>query len=265
VMSATDDASNEPGGPRRVQIIPILPNGAVQGGPPPQQAARMVPSNIQVPGMSVEFGNTPNRLPPQMAAPPSGPSPVVQTLPNQQQLAAASSGVPQGPARVAVAQVPPSARPPVVVQAPVQASVQAPVQAQPAGVADASASNPVKKVTVAKATVAKSSDAFSPSGAPAGVGAASVAASPASSGANGFVAVVASGGTPKEAMTAYADLKQKYPEVLGDKPADIREAVVNGKTWHRAVIGPPGSRSSVDNLCTQLKASGFLGCWASAY
>jgi hypothetical protein len=236
---AADEVSAEPGGPRRVQIIPITPNGAQQAaGPPP----RAVPPTIQVPGMSVEFGNTPNRLP-QQGLPPVAPQ-VVQTVPTPPPLS-----IPQAPARVAVAQVqPPPAR--------------APVQAVPA--ADPVTPAPAKKIVVAKAAIAKSTDAFSPSGAPVGVGAGSVAA-PAAAGSSGFVAVVASGGSPKEAMSAYADLKQKYPEVLGDKPADVREAIVNGKTWHRAVVGPPGSRASVDNLCLQLKASGFLGCWASAY
>jgi SPOR domain len=246
--ATSDETSAEPGGPRRVQIIPISPNGGPQAGVAP---ARAVPPSIQVPGMSVEFGNTPSRLPTQ-APPPVAPSQVVQTVPSAPPMSAPQV-VPQGqvqaPTRVAVAQVPtPPAR--------------APVQAIPAP--DATASAPAKKVAVAKALSAKSSDAFSPAGAPAGVGASAVPA-PASAGSSGFVAVVASGGSAKEAMTAYADLKQKYPEVLSDKPADIREAVVNGKTWHRAVIGPPGSRASVDNLCTQLKASGFLGCWASAY
>jgi hypothetical protein len=148
---------------------------------------------------------------------------------------------------VAVAQIPPPA---------------AAKAAAPAVTADA-ATVPPKKTVVAKAASPKSSDAFSPGASPSGVGAANVA--PVSGGTSGFVAVVASQGSAKEAMTAYADLKQKYADVLGDKPADIREAVVNGKTWHRAVVGPPGSRASVENLCSQLKAAGFLGCWPSTY
>lgn len=232
--TAADDSTSEVGGPRKVQIIPISPNGAVAQPPP----ARVNPPTVSVPGMAIEFGNAPGaraQAPPvvQTIAPPAGQAPN------------------QGPARVAVAQVPapPVAKAPVVAQVPNDA-----------------AAAPVKKAIVAKAPAAKASDAFSPGGSPAGVGASAVAPpANANGGAAGFVAVVASQPSAKDAMTAYADLKQKYPEVLGDKPADVREAVVNGKTWHRAVVGPPGSRASVENLCAQLKTAGFLGCWPSTY
>ena len=242
-VAASDDSSTEPGGPRKVQIIPISPNGSIAQPPP----ARANPPTVSVPGMAVEFGNGPG---PRAVAPPSGgPAPVVQTITPPPAQGPSTS---QGPARVAVAQV----QPPAVAKAPVAAQVpnEAPAAA-------------VKKAIVAKAPAAKASDAFSPGGVTAaGVGAGAVAPpANANGGAAGFVAVVASQQSPKDAMTAYADLKQKYPEVLGDKPADVREAVVNGKTWHRAVVGPPGSRASVDALCSQLKAAGFLGCWASTY
>jgi hypothetical protein len=241
--SATEDSTSEVGGPRKVQIIPITPNGAggatAQVAPP---AGRPAQPTVVVPGMAVEFGNPPGRPP----GPPQAPQ-VVQTVPTSPPGAQMAPPAQTAPARVAVAQIPPPA---------------AAKAAAPAVTADA-ATAPPKKTVVAKAAAPKSSDAFSPGASPSGVGAANVA--PVSGGTSGFVAVVASQGSAKEAMTAYADLKQKYADVLGDKPADIREAVVNGKTWHRAVVGPPGSRASVENLCSQLKAAGFLGCWPSTY
>jgi cell division protein FtsN len=67
-------------------------------------------------------------------------------------------------------------------------------------------------------------------------------------------------------MKGFADLQQKYGEVLGSKPAEVKEANLGDKgTWYRAVVGPPGSRDAASNVCSQLKTAGFTGCWVSGY
>jgi hypothetical protein len=96
-----------------------------------------------------------------------------------------------------------------------------------------------------------------------------VTAAPAApTGGNGFVAVLSSQKSRMDALKVYADLQQKYGEVLQNKPADVQEANLGetkGGVWYRAVVGPPGSREAASNLCAQLKTAGFTGCWVTAY
>jgi hypothetical protein len=83
---------------------------------------------------------------------------------------------------------------------------------------------------------------------------------------NGFVAVLSSQKSRMDALKAFADLQQKYGNVLQTKTPDVQEANLGEKgTWYRAVVGPPGSRDAASNLCTQLKTAGYSGCWVTAY
>jgi hypothetical protein len=91
-------------------------------------------------------------------------------------------------------------------------------------------------------------------------------ASAGASGANGYVAVLSSQKTRMDALKAYADMQQKYGDVLANKPADVQEANLGDRgLWYRAVVGPPGSREAANSLCGQLKSAGFTGCWVTAY
>jgi hypothetical protein len=84
----------------------------------------------------------------------------------------------------------------------------------------------------------------------------------------GFVAVLKSAKTHMEAMTSYADLQQKYPEVLGDKSFDVQEVDLSARglgTMYRVVVGPPGSHNAASGVCAQLKAAGYVGCWVKEY
>jgi SPOR domain len=88
----------------------------------------------------------------------------------------------------------------------------------------------------------------------------------ATSGGNGYVAVLSSQKSRMDALKAYADMQQKYGDVLANKPADVQEADLGDKgLWYRAVVGPPGSREAASSLCGQLKSAGFIGCWVTAY
>ena len=69
-----------------------------------------------------------------------------------------------------------------------------------------------------------------------------------------------------ESLKQFADMQQKYGTILSNKTPDIREANLGEKgTYHRLMVGPPGSRDSASSVCTQLKAEGYSGCWVTAY
>ncbi|MBV1695965.1 MAG: SPOR domain-containing protein, partial [Hyphomicrobiales bacterium] len=220
--------NSEPAGPRRVQIIPITPNGPVASGPPPESAPR---PTIAVPGMVIDNSSMAPRAAP---LPPGGQA----QQPQPQRQAAVVMPQPQPPPRAAPA---PQPRP--------QASAEA---------APAAAAAPERRASVAVPKVPKNNDAFTP-------GAATQAATP-TSGGNGFVAVLASQKSRMDALKVFADLQQRYGDVLSNKPADVQEANLGERgVFYRAVVGPPGSREAAAQVCTQLKAAGFNGCWVTAY
>jgi len=88
----------------------------------------------------------------------------------------------------------------------------------------------------------------------------------ATSGTSGFVAVLSSQKSRMDALKAFADLQQKYGQVLASRTPDVQEANLGDKgVWYRAVVGPPGSRDAATGLCTQLKTAGYSGCWVTGY
>lgn len=96
------------------------------------------------------------------------------------------------------------------------------------------------------------------------------AAATSAAGANGYVVVLASvpasGSSRLDALRKFADLQQQYGSVLANKTPDVRETTLAGKgPYHRLLVGPPGSKSQANELCTQLKASGYKDCWVTAY
>jgi len=98
----------------------------------------------------------------------------------------------------------------------------------------------------------------------------SAPARPAATAANGYVVVLASvpaSATSRlDALRKFADMQQQYGAVLGNKTPDVRETTLAGKgPYHRLLVGPPGSRTQANDLCTQLKAYGYKDCWVTAY
>src|SRR5262249_41938445 len=92
------------------------------------------------------------------------------------------------------------------------------------------------------------------------------APAPTATASSGFVAVVASKKSRMDALKAFADLQQKYGDVLAAKPPDVQEADLGDKgIWYRAVVGPPGSREAASSVCNQLKTAGHAACWVAAY
>jgi hypothetical protein len=88
----------------------------------------------------------------------------------------------------------------------------------------------------------------------------------ATSATSGYVAVVASKTSRMEALKAFAELQQKYGDVLASKTPDLQEANLGDKgVRYRAVVGPPGSRDAASGVCKQLKTAGYDYCWVTAY
>jgi hypothetical protein len=211
------------------------------GGPRPVQTITISPSGgvgsptpapVARPTVSVPGVTLDNSMAPPPRALPPVVAPQAPATPPQQQVAALPPPkvlAPKPPAAAAQA-TPPAATPPVK---------RAPVQPKQ-----------------------KAADAYSPSATP-------VTAAPAApTGGNGFVAVLSSQKSRMDALKVYADLQQKYGEVLSNKPADVMERDLGqekGGLWYRAVVGPPGSREAASSVCAQLKAAGFTGCWVTAY
>jgi hypothetical protein len=82
------------------------------------------------------------------------------------------------------------------------------------------------------------------------------------------VAVLSSQKSSMDALKIYADLQQKYPDVLGSKTPDVQEADLSARglgTMYRLVVGPPGSHNAARGVCTQLKTAGYEGCWVKEY
>jgi hypothetical protein len=138
---------------------------------------------------------------------------------------------------------------PVAVAPPVKVSI--PASEAPAG----DHAPPARKPAPAKALVPKLKQAAvinQPAAAP--------------SASSGFVAVLASKKSRMDALKAFADLQQKYGDVLAAKTPDVQEADLGDKgVWYRAVVGPPGSREAASGVCSQLKMAGHAGCWVAAY
>src|SRR4029450_10297353 len=66
-------------------------------------------------------------------------------------------------------------------------------------------------------------------------------ATTSASGASGYVGVLASKTSRMDALKAFADLQQKYGDVLGSKTPDVQEANLGDKgVRYRSVVGPPG-------------------------
>ena len=83
---------------------------------------------------------------------------------------------------------------------------------------------------------------------------------------SGYVAVLSSKKSRMDALKAFADMQQKYGDVLASKTPDVQEANLGEKgMWYRAVVGPPGSRDAAAGLCSKLKTAGYNGCWVTPY
>ena len=130
----------------------------------------------------------------------------------------------------------------------------------------------VVKVAVADPAVdpaAGSEDQADPAAAAAAPAAksklASVAAAPPKTGAGGYILQVFSGKSQAESLAYFADMQQKFGEIIGSGQPDIQEVDLGaqGKKY-RLRIGPAASGAAVKSLCNKLKASGLKDCIVAA-
>lgn len=235
-------ADSENGGTRKVSTMVIGRDGSIVAStdtdrPPPSRLPQAV---SPVPGMTIVDGF--GGRAPQVSAQPAPSAPAMVNAP------AANGGAPAPVASAPrQAEAPPPAKPVVIARTePAPASVE--VAAPPAANAAAKPA-PTRKVTRTAAVPQPSASA--------------------SSGA-GYVAVLASiprsGSSRMDALKQFADLQQKYGAQLGGKTPDVQEANLGDKgTYHRLVVGPPGSRQEASRLCSQLKSAGYTSCWIKSY
>ena len=95
---------------------------------------------------------------------------------------------------------------------------------------------------------------------------AATAAAPAHKVGGGYIIQVRSTKTQTEALAYFADLQQRFGDLLGAAQPDIQEADLGAKgKWYRLRIGPPGSGTAAKDLCTKLKASGLDACIVATY
>jgi len=227
-------------GARKVPVLTIGRDGTILA-PAPSAEPTPPSSTVSVPGMVVSgLGGPP---PPKAETADAKPASELKPEPAAASIttAAAASQEP------VVVTPPPAAKKPKATAAAADA---------PSSLWDAEDAAPAKPAAAPKKTAAVATAA------PAG-------AAPAPTGA-GWVAVLlsvpASDKSRMDALKQFADMQQKYGSLLQNKTPDIQEANLGEKgTYHRLMVGPPGSREVASELCTQLKAQGYPSCWVTAY
>lgn len=213
-------------GVRRVQTIPFGRDGTMASAP----VAPPSRPTVQVPGMVIDSapsGGGPV-LPNTQRVTPPPPPPAVET--------SSRTNIPPPPPPPAAARVTPPPPPP----ASTTRTAALPGNNTGEAAAPVAPKRPVVK--------------------PAEGGAAPKAVS-------GYVAVLTTRSTRMAALQSFADLQQKH-SVLQDKIPDVIEADLSSRnlgTMYRLVVGPPGPRQQVTQLCAQLKAGGYSDCWATQY
>lgn len=231
--AAEATASTDVNGARKVSTLVVNPDGSIQAPEAAAAPADPAPAptgvgstSTGVPGLSIVDVSGPR--PVAVAPPPApAPEPTKVSTPAQAEKPVIISKAQPSDAALELAPAPPAKKAaPVETAAPVEKPVE-------------------KKVAVAQPVGPK------PTGA-------------------GYVAVLASipatGSSQLDALKQFADLKTKYSTLLADKTPEVQVANLGEKgTYHRLLVGPPGSQESVKQLCSGLKAAGYAGCWPLAY
>jgi len=247
--------SDAAGGVRKVPVLVVGRDGSIQAPAPAAPVPPPASATVVVPGMTVvDSSGSPMgaavsvRVPPP-AAPQAAPQVAVQ-IPAQ---AVSAKTMTAGEApQMPVVVTPPTApanKAKVIAVAPISGAEQSAGEAVAAPAIDKKAA-PAKKVKVAAAAATAPAAAHVPT--------------------SGYVAVLASvpasASSRMDALKQFADMQQKFGDLLQNKLPDVQEANLGEKgTYHRLLVGPPGSRDAASQLCTQLKAQGYSGCWVTAY
>ncbi len=227
------EAADDPNAPRKVRIIPITPNS------PPQGA------------MPVTTGSAP--------AKPAG----IVTVPG---VTLENIGVPQGTAvgrahRLAAASAPSAGEG----RAATAAGREGGVCRTGSRCGACCAAGPQGRAGCTRGSRARCQGARARKTKTASV--APAAAAPAATG-SGYVAVLSSKKSRMDALKTFADMQEKYGDVLASKTPDVQESDQSARglgTMYRLVVGPPGSREAASGICSKLKAAGYKDCWVTQY
>lgn len=83
----------------------------------------------------------------------------------------------------------------------------------------------------------------------------------------GYVAVLATESSRVKALQSFAELQQKHPNALVNRVPDVQRADLKARglgIMYRVVVGPAGSRSAANSVCSSLKSEGYSGCWVKS-
>lgn len=227
--TSSSSSDVDAGGARKVPVLVVSRDGTIQPPAAPSDAPSPQQAAVSVPGLTVvdAFGGQRPRPQPQ----PSTVS-TAASEPPQRPLVVSPPAAPVKPKVIAAA-------------APTTMNDSSPAEAEPAA--------PPKKAAPKKTAAVAPPVATGP--APTGAGYVAVLAS-----------VPASASSRIDALKQFADMQQKYGTILQNKTPDVQEANLGEKgTYHRLLVGPPGSRDSANQLCSELKSQGYTNCWVTAY
>jgi hypothetical protein len=239
------ESDTDASGARKVTTLVVGRDGSITPPAAPVSSAEGETVSEAVPGLTVVDGF-------------GGRFPGADSAPAQQTRETASA--PAAEVQPAVAKASTPEKPEVI--AAVKTTPQKPAPVEPV-VLTTSDSSPASETTTAALAPPKETAAIPSRPPPA-------AAPQASSGSNGYVVVLASvpvsGQSRLSALKKFADMQEKYGTVLQNKTPDVQEANLGEKgSYHRLLVGPPGSRAQASSLCADLKSAGYKDCWVTAY
>ncbi|MGE0612435.1 MAG: SPOR domain-containing protein, partial [Hyphomicrobiales bacterium] len=162
------------------------------------------------------------------------------------------------PAPVASAEPAPAAAP-----LPLPPATPAPAAAEPVRPTMLGAPAATAEPAAAPAPAAQVPPPLSkPSPPPVAVASAPPAPTPqASAGSGTYVVQVAARKSQADALAAFADLQQKYPDLLsGYRPMIQRADLGDRGVWYRLRVGPMNEKTAAADLCTKLKGAGIGSC-----
>lgn len=121
---------------------------------------------------------------------------------------------------------------------------------------DAAASAPIAALPKPKPEAKRTAALAAPVTAPA-----VTPADSAASASTQFAVQIAARRTQTDALATFANLQQKFPELLTPYQPLIQKADLGSKgTWYRLRVGPLNDKPSASDLCSKLKTAGLKGC-----
>lgn len=222
-------SGTDTGGPRKVKTLTVRPDGTIET--PADGNQKVV------------------KAPPAVGATTAADGTISMSFPSQSQ--ASTEGPAQAPEQAGQE----NASPPPVAPTIPQQTAAAPQQQAAAGEAPSvAAPPPVQKPSVPEAATSAPEPQQT---------AAAPAAAPATDGS--YVVQVAARKNQTDALAAFADIQQKYPQLLqGYRPLIKRADLGDKGIWYRLNVGPVESKQVASALCDQLKSAGMKSCLVRA-